>query len=142
MVWQSSKLVDWRVWQTEKKTAQSQPVTAVIMKGKKRTKEPKKESESSMCKSAKLRSDFETRLKKQDVEIEQTNEIEIYFHLCPLLDSILSFNAQLIHIKLWYLLDESVLKWWKVQHAILPNLWKLACRYLAISATSAPSERV
>jgi len=31
--------------------------------------------------------------------------------------------------------------WWKEYHIVYPEVWKLAERYLAISATSAPSER-
>ena len=37
-------------------------------------------------------------------------------------------------------LDKPILKWWKENQSILPTLSKIAKDYLAIPATSAPSE--
>ncbi|CAH1109423.1 unnamed protein product [Psylliodes chrysocephalus] len=34
------------------------------------------------------------------------------------------------------------LKWWKIREAVYPNLSKLAKKYLGVTATSVPSERV
>ena len=39
-------------------------------------------------------------------------------------------------------LDKPILKWWKENQSLLPTLSKIAKDYLAIPATSAPSERL